>query len=262
MNHLHSIHSCILCATQALTAIEGPKERTANWHTNLPKPPADFPDGVDFTLTCDEAEYLEDRIQQCLPESLLAAMIKMRVTHTDIPYPWLHPIAPELPSQLTEILWHAHHFSEIMHGAALLYNLMLAESHKQFGKWKDHYQQAINHWWIDTQDIRHKISNTALIELWNACNSSTRHRITPGAKTFVTTWYNIVHTARNIESFTHKTSSARSLIFNREKKLKGVRARIGNAKLLAEWRGSSGAAQLNYRWKVSSRIIEDIVSAL
>jgi hypothetical protein len=244
------------------TDAEARRFRSANWHPNLTAPPDDFPDEASFTLRTEEAEYLEDRVQQRLRGTLLEHMVTNRVEVVDVGFPWHHPVAPSLPPQLKEILWHARHFSEIMLGAALLYNLMLAESRAEFGSLVDDYRSRIEGWLEDIEEIRRRISTSTLPALWTTVESSIGHRIPPRTRSFVTQWYGIALNAANAQTLTSVPSAARTLVRDRERQLKNVRARIGNDKMLVNWNGSSGAAQLNYRWKVASQIIDDIVSAL
>ena len=244
------------------TDLECGRVHSANWHPNLPEPPDDFPEDASFTLRSEEAEYLEDRVQQRLRGTLLEHMITNRVEFVDVGFPWHHPVAPSLPPYLKEILWHTRHFSEIMLGAALLYNLMLAESRAEFGWLVENYRTRIDGWWEDSEEIRSRISLSIIPALWTTVESAIGHRIPPRTRSFVTQWYGIALNAANTETLANVHSNARTLIRERERQLKNVRARIGNDKMLVNWNGSSGAAQLNYRWKVASQIIDDIVSAL
>ena len=53
--------------------------------------------------------------------------------------------------------------------------------------------------------------------------------------------------------------AARSLITDRERITKGGQARLLNRRALELWGGSSGMSQLNYRWPVVERIVNDIL---
>jgi hypothetical protein len=189
-------------------------------------------------------------------------MVTDRIEFVDVDFPWRHPVAPSLPTQLKETLWHARHFSELMLGAALLYNLMLAESRAEFGWLVNDYRSRLEGWWEGSEELRRRISPSIVSELWTTVESSIGHRIPPRTRTFVTHWYGIALNVANAQTLMDKPSAARTLVSERERQLKNVRARIGNDKMLVNWNGSSGAAQLNYRWNVASQIIDDIVSAL
>jgi len=58
---------------------------------------------------------------------MLAFLLDGRKTWAPVDFPWEHPRAAEAPAQVREELLQARIFSEVMHGAAILYNLMLAE---------------------------------------------------------------------------------------------------------------------------------------
>ena len=45
------------------------------WHSKLPAPPPDFPDGVGIALTQDEAHFIQDQIITSQPKSLLARVV-------------------------------------------------------------------------------------------------------------------------------------------------------------------------------------------
>ena len=100
---------------------------STEWDFHLPQAPADFPSNATFRLTVEEAEYLADRIAQRHPRSLLAHLVRQS-EHPKVYFPWQHPAVNSLPPDLKEQLLHAQNFSELIHGAALLYNLMLAEA--------------------------------------------------------------------------------------------------------------------------------------
>lgn len=100
-----------------------------NWHAGLIPPSTDFPGKCSLRLTHPEAEYLSERIRLSPSSSgsLLAVLVAQRRRTAAVPFVWQHPFAAELPAILSETLDHAQNFSEIMHGAPLLYNLMLSE---------------------------------------------------------------------------------------------------------------------------------------
>jgi len=87
------------------------------------------PRNVPWIRRAAEAEYLTERIRLSPGSSgsLLAALVAHRQCHDDVPFAWYHPHCAKLPQRLREMLDHAQNFSEVLHGAPLLYNLMLAE---------------------------------------------------------------------------------------------------------------------------------------
>jgi len=80
-----------------------------------------------LTLTRNEALYLQERIRAAAGDSMLWQLFRAGPL-PDAEYPWLHPRFGDLPEELQSSLSHARCFAEVMHGAAILYNLMLAEA--------------------------------------------------------------------------------------------------------------------------------------
>lgn len=98
-----------------------------NWDPKLPARPADFPKQASLQLTKDEAAYLKERVTNSVPRTLLAWLVD-RCEHIEqVDSPWLLPGIKRLPAALREQLLHARNFSECLHGAAIVYNLMLAK---------------------------------------------------------------------------------------------------------------------------------------
>jgi hypothetical protein len=96
-----------------------------NWHAGLPPIPEDFPNGSSLALNPHEAEYLRERIVSHCPDSLLALLVRERIAVGGVEHAWELPA--KLPALLREQLNHGQNFSQILHGAQFLYNLMLAE---------------------------------------------------------------------------------------------------------------------------------------
>jgi len=211
-------------------------------------------------LTVEEADYLADRIRQKAAGSLLAHFVSHELI-PDAPFPWLDKACRTLPPKLRHLLDHARHFSEVMHGAALLYNLLLAESHPQFADLRDEYRDKLANWWAEVPMIKASPVVQEREAFWSLVESNTAHRIPPPTKTFVNRWHQLVLDAESKQAIVDD-SDARQLVKEREVSLKRGRARIGNDRMLQDWGGKSGTSQLNYRWPTVSQIIEDIVRPL
>jgi hypothetical protein len=233
---------------------------SANWHPHIPPAPTSFPRDATFDLTVDEADYLSDRIRQSAAGSLLCHYISREVI-PDAALPWLDEACQDLPEHLRDLVEHARHFSEVMHGASLLYNLLLAESHPQFVELRDEYREKLSDWWNTVPMIRTSPVADQRDAFWTLVESNTAHRVPPSTRTFVNRWHEmVIESGRDISIV--EDTDARFLIEDRERKIKPGRARIGNQQMLQDWGGKSGTAQLNFRWPTSSQIIEDIVRPL
>lgn len=239
------------------TAEYGPPE---NWHPHLPKPPEDFPRQAVFALTPEESEYLTDRVRQRTAGSLLAYLVERGVESEAAEFPWLHPVYGDLPARLREWLAHAWHFSEVTHGAVLLYNLMLAESREETAELADEYRERLSDWWRDSGAVRAGPATEDREGFWKIVHHAEGHVIRQGTQSFVDQWYQLTLTAGSMSALIDGRS-ARNLIRAREKMLKKGRARIDNERLLVDWKGHSGDRQLDYRWRQAGAIIDDIVTA-
>ena len=114
------------------------------WHPGLPEPPADFPRDADFRLTREEVRFLQERVKQRHPASLLAHLA-VRPRRTDCEAPWRHPDLADFTEAHRTMLVYGHNLSLSAYGAALLYNLMLAETRDDEAL-IEHYRQEIEDW--------------------------------------------------------------------------------------------------------------------
>jgi hypothetical protein len=233
---------------------------SGNWHPYLPGPPDDFPASANFNLTWEEADYLTDRIRQMVPSSLLAYFVERGVSSEDAEFPWLHPGYSGLPPRLREWLDQSQHFSEIMHGAVLVYNMLLAESRAETAELAEEYRGRLVEWWQDSLVVRLSPLTADRDRFWNVVHADEGHLIPLRTRTFVDQWYQLVLSAADVSALVDGRS-ARTLVRERERSIKGARARIGNEKMLAGWRGHSGDRRLSYRWRQAANIIDDIVTA-
>jgi len=61
-----------------------------SWHPQLPLPPEKFPLEANFALSCEEAEFIRDRILVNCPNSLLSHLM-LHCKPADTQTPWEHP---------------------------------------------------------------------------------------------------------------------------------------------------------------------------
>jgi hypothetical protein len=231
-----------------------------NWHAGLVLPPEAFPDECSLRLTRAEAQYLSERIRlspQCAG-TLLAELVARHRHHEDVDFVWQLPYLAEMPLKLREMLEHARNFSEITHGAPLLYNLILAEQER----WDEgivEYRERFAAW---AQLVTGRFSilkawkRDRFWELARAGNS----RISAPTYDFSNAWWDRVLAAD--PATLCDSQAVRTLIRDREHKLKKDLARIGNPRARELWNGDSGSAQLEYRWLISQRLLGDIFKGL
>jgi hypothetical protein len=230
--------------------------RRGNWHALLPDAPERFAENPSLTLGLHEAEYLRDQIQASAPDSLFAALVRdRRAPHED--FAWDNAKHLEHSPAIQRQLVHAQNFSEVMHGAALLYNLILAELTKH-GEHQEKYQGAIGEWAERIQSRASELTGWDLNDFWQ-CVEVPGARIGLLTKQFVTDWCRVALFGDTGTSATSKR--ARDLVESRERALKRRLARVDNQRSRERWGGGSGTARLNYRWPNAARIAADIILA-
>ncbi len=231
-----------------------------NWHAGLISPPKTFPGECSLRLTRAEAEYLSERIRlspQCTA-TLLAELVARRRPQEDVDFVWQLPYVAELPPKLREILEHARNFSEMTHGAPLLYNLILAEQQRWCEGIEDYRERFAD--WAKLMGER-----SAILKAWKRNRfwelaRTGNPRISAPTYDFSNTWWDYVLDVGAAKL--RDNSAVRTFIRDREHKLKKNLARIGNPRARELWNGDSGSAQLEYRWLIAQRLLGDIFRVL
>jgi hypothetical protein len=231
-----------------------------NWHGGLIPPPPDFPAECSLRLARREAEYLAERIRlsPASSASLLAELVAQRRQSGNVAFAWEHPHSTELPPRLRVMLDHAQNFSEVMHGAPLLYNLVLAE--------QDHRDESVANYRQDFTEWAQLISErSGVLAKWNRDRfweliHAVNPRITNPTYDFINKWWDIALSGEGARLC--DSTSVRSLIRERERRLKKSLARIDNPRAQELWTGDSGTAQLEFRWLISQRLLGDIFGGL
>ncbi|TEU17698.1 MAG: hypothetical protein E3J21_07760 [Anaerolineales bacterium] len=231
--------------------------RTAeNWDPGLPDPPDGFPRWATLTLIKEEAEYLHDRIVTNCGQSLLAFLVD-RTAPTEVSFIWMHPELAQFPQRLRLQVEHARKFSEVMHGAALLYNLMLGEKSGREGEITE-YRDKLAEWSENIRSRKAALGRWDRRDFWETVVSEGA-RIPLRTRRFVDRWIDLVLESEDVAALS-TDEMAQSLIYDREVALKQNRARLQNQRALELWSGAAGAGQLDYRWSaVVNRIVNDIL---
>jgi hypothetical protein len=226
--------------------------RAVTWHPDLPPPPDGFPNALSLRLEHREAEFLRDLIARYCRGSLLAVLSER--THTpvaDVRYPWEHPELGSFPTEHRALLEQARLFSAAMNGAAILYNIMLAELSEKDERQSEHRDTLAK--WASSLDLR-ALSAWRLDDLWAAVLGG-GHTITVPTQRFITDWVTELLSGPGALS---QNENARGLIRARERRLKGARSRFTNRRALDQWGGSSGIAPLNFRWQITRQLLTDL----
>lgn len=239
-------------------------EKRRNWHPELPLAPDDFPyKNASFRLTYDEASYLKERVLSRCPNTMLACLLATDMPSESVQFPWEHPICHDLSEPVREKILHARNFSETIYGAAILYNLMLAEKagaeelslNYQYDliKLADRLQSRINELIQWDKNKR----------FWNIIFEQGA-RPTGNTQRFILEWLQIALSPGRAGMIA-KDDYARDLIRKREIHLKGELAKLKNPEALDRWRRDAStrmAGQLRYRWRPAEKNISDIRTGL
>lgn len=230
-----------------------------NWHANLPSLDGSFPSRASFKLNREEASYLCERIFTHVPKTLLAFLINRNTQLEDIPYPWLFPYYGELPDYIREKLDHGRNFSGTIHGAALLYNLMLAELTQQ-SDLIDKYRDALTKWHLEMEQSGSLLTQWDRKRFWDILFSAGAN-VTNTTRVFTDTWLDISLSPGRTKNVADD-EQARHLIHDRERLLKRGLARLDNPRARELWSGAAGTGRLDFRWGVARNIIADIINGL
>lgn len=233
-----------------------------NWHTGVRElRPGNFPVDANFALNREEAVYLQERILSSQPDSLLAFFAAEKREPMRTNFPWEHPAWSAMPARLHEQLYHARRFSLSIHGAPLLYNLMLAEkaqanSAGSGSELVDHYREALALW---AEEMAHETSDLSDWDwqgrFWQIVRQG-NHHISWRTEKFFNDWLRLALESNPAEIT--ENAAARQLIQQRERRLKGKLSRLYNSRALELWNGAAGTGRLNYRWGVAQTMLGDI----
>jgi len=172
-----------------------------------------------------------------------------------------------LPGYLAEQLEHARNFSETIHGAALLYNLMLAEKAKADGKdLVKEYRRELRNWSSMLSTRPTALKKWDRQRFWFiALDAGSRllppNRVPTGTRRFIEQWLDIA-LVRSRRANIQSDQVARKLILRRELECKPGQARLQDAGAFKKWNGAAGTGRMDFRWAQAGRILSDIVQGM
>lgn len=231
------------------------------WDPNMPGPPEDFfpLTSCDFALTRQEAEWLAERICLAAPDTLLEYLVGKGNRRPDIArFAWDDADVSAATGQVRDAVNQARRFAVAMHGAALLYNVLLAERAKDLGMTRhdgrrDYFADGLEQW--HNEVAASDLGSWNLEGLWELVSARGKP-VSSFTLRFVTDWVSLVRGPSGTELASDQT--ARRLIRDREIRQKGGQARLTNDRLMRQWGGASGSGRLNFRWPVVARLLNDI----
>ncbi len=256
----YSLQSDIsLYAGESDEGMQDPRKRP-NWHPGLPERPNDFPENATLSLRREEAVYLKDRILSLRGESLMGEILRKKGRYK-ANFPWELPVVHKLPVKLQRVVEHARNFSEIMHGASLLYNLLLSRM-RQNEDWTDRYSKLMHDWVDQIRERKGELKGwyKKIDDFWLSPALLFSHISLP-TRRFVETWVSLALGSPGARRLADH-APAENLLREREVALKRNRARLDNPRPLELWQGQSGIQQFSYRWPVASTFLQDILKGL
>ena len=233
-----------------------------NWHPRLPRPPDHFPEGMEFALSSEEADFVRGRID----ERCAGSMLSWLAAHPKAERPdslWNDPDAMRAGGDLAHTVELARRFSLHVEGLPLLYNLMLAEKkHSVFNdddddteSWVEGYTKEWNDW--TQRESQETPFDSGVLWDWLAKRN---FYPSPTQRLLVNRWTRRV-AERELPTAKHDRE-LRQLIEKCERKLKGSRARLANPKRLMRWKGRSGVGRMHFNWPVASQMLIDLHQGL
>lgn len=238
--------------------------QVGEWHPTVPPRPDGFPNALEggLNLSHVEAEWLRDRIIDACRGSLLAHLVAAEHPPTASAAPWEDPACLTAPEPAVEMLRLAEGFSLIMNGAALLYNVLVAERYEAAGLTRitapsqeriDAYEK-----WLGKLDGSHQLVHDWDPDALWALVDGSGSRVSFRTRTFVEAWTSAVRDGSAVDALTDRNHNLRTLIANREQSIKRGQSRLSSSRLLASWGGASGTRPLTFRWVQVRRIVTDI----
>lgn len=233
------------------------------WHPTLPDSPTGFPNehSGGFELTRAEADWLKERIVAAAEGTLLAHLVDGPML-TDAGAPWLEPSALQAGQPIQALLEHARRFSLVIHGASLLYNLLVAEAYEAKGFNQIDgpvaaYRAALDNWGVAMSN--EPDGGWEWPAFWMTVAAG-NPRVPAGARDFLQAWVSGI--AENGIAQVADAGDLRRMVELRVARLRGARAVLVNEKLLALWGGSSGSGALVYRWGTVRQLVLDVQEGL
>lgn len=230
-----------------------------NWHPGIPEAPTGWRDKVDFSLRKSEARFLRDCILNHCAGSLLAYLLDADGTLGEADFIWASEVSRKLSPLHREQVNHARNFSETMHGAAVLYNLMLASKASK-SELRNQYAEQMQDWAALIKSRKRELSEWNRGSFWSLI-SSQGIRVSIRTREFVDTWLDFVLSGEDPALLAGK-ATVRDLIKQREVTLKRGLARLDNQRALELWNEAAGLGRLNFRWHVARRMVNDILEGL
>jgi hypothetical protein len=164
-----------------------------------------------------------------------------------------------MPLRLSREISHARHFAEVMHGATILYNIMVAQAHPRSEELLPPLSQYFQDWCAEFAVRESELRAWDRADFWRQVADANASP-TFMTRQFIDGWIDCAFGIADVRDLP-VSPDATALIRTRECRLKGPLARLDNARARELWNGNSGLARLEYRWRNAQMILNDIVAA-
>ena len=219
--------------------------RQPNWHPRLPEAPPSFPEEASFALHPEEARFLQGRWEERCADTLLAWLAR-EGSDTPADNFWDDPDVRRAPPAIRRTVELARRFSLHVEGMPLLYNLLVAERHRDAvsvddGGAIDQYRARLAEW-ADREASEVPYEPASLWEL----AAGGRTRLPAPQRLFIESWSQRI--AALDPGDVAGDDRLRKLVAEREFQLKGTRARLVNPNRLLDWTPGVGVGRMDFRW--------------
>ena len=219
--------------------------RQPNWHPRLPEAPPSFPEEASFALRPEEAQFLQGRWEERCADTLLAWLAR-EGSDTPADNFWDDPDVRRAPPAIRGTVELARRFSLHVEGMPLLYNLLVAERHRDAVSDDDEgvidrYRARLAEW-ADREAHEAPYEPASLRKL----AAGGRTRLPASQRLFIESWSQRIATLDPGD--VAGDDRLRKLVADREFQLKGTRARLVNPNRLLDWTPGVGVGRMDFRW--------------
>jgi hypothetical protein len=234
------------------------------WFGTFPKIPKGFRENVSFHLAPAEKDYFLGRLEAHAKDSLFHEIVSspdlvsqlrtVEGTVTDIP-PW---DLVGVSQQNAHLLEQARIFSDLMYGAALLYNLLLMRKATQ-----DENSYMVKNGKADSNNLEQDLADWQSLarpelEQWDVhiLAGLQERNVKADTLSFISQWQKLVLETGDLAN----SAQAQDFITKREYALKGrqKKARLSNQDALRRWSGLAGMNPMMFRWPIAQGYINEL----
>ena len=197
-------------------------------------------------MTSEEADFLRGRLEERCAGTLLAWLAR-NGSSAPAKHVWDDPDARRAPVSIRDIVELARRFSLHVEGMPLLYNLLVAKRRREaLGTDEDDlieaYRAELAEWAAREAAENQPYKPEALWELVVRGGRSLR----PPQRLFIESWSRRI--AELDPGMVADDRELRTLVTQRELRLKGPRARLANPNRLRDWAPGVGVGRMDFRW--------------